>query len=143
MIIARGSIVYEGTLDALASRVGVVVDATDRASLHRTLQAHHVTVTDEGLVVDNVTPAEIGQLAMDARVPLSLLRPERAGLEDIFLELTGTPAGATGLAPVPDGLAPPSGPSLAPPSGPPLPPPVHGRRSAAHPPQPSTEETGA
>jgi ABC-2 type transport system ATP-binding protein len=130
VIIARGSIVYEGTLEALASRVGVVVDAADRASLHRALQAHRVTVTDEGLVVDDVTPAEVGQLALDARVPLTLLRPERAGLEDIFLELTGTPAGATGVAPVPEGLAPPS--------GAPLPPPVHGRRSAAR-----TDQDGA
>ena len=128
VIIARGSIVYEGTLDALASGIAVVVDAPDRPALQRALHAHHVTVTDEGLAVDGVTPAEIGQLELDARVPLSLLRPERAGLEDIFLELTGAPADATGIAPVPDGLAPPS--------GPPLPPPVHGRRSAAHAPQP-------
>ena len=135
VIIARGRIVYEGTLEALASRVGVIVDAPDRASLQQALQAHRVTVTDDGLAVDGVTPAEVGQLALDARVPLSLLRTERAGLEDIFLELTGTPVGATGVAPVPEGLAPPS--------GAPMPPPTHGRRSAARPAETGTEGSGA
>jgi ABC-2 type transport system ATP-binding protein len=132
VIIARGRIVYEGTLEALGGRAGVVVDAPDRASLQRALSAHRVTLTDEGLAVDDVTPAEVGRLAMDAQVPLSLLKPERAGLEDIFLELTGTPVGATATSPVPEGLAPPSQPPGAAPLAAPDLPRQHGRRSAAH-----------
>ena len=131
VIIAKGRIVYEGTLDALGgrreraggrSRPRSPAPRARRPAGH----VHRATVSS----VAGLTPADIGRIALDAGVPLSLLRNERAGLEDIFLELTGTPAGATGIAAVPEGLAPPS--------GPPLPPPVHGRRSAAH-----SEEAGA
>jgi ABC-2 type transport system ATP-binding protein len=124
VIIARGRIVYEGTLEALGGSDGTIVDAPDRAALERALSAHRLTLTEDGLSVDAVAPAEIGRLALEAGVPLSLLKSARAGLEDIFLELTGTPPGATATAPVPEGLAPPS---LSPGDGH-----VHGRRSAAH-----------
>jgi ABC-2 type transport system ATP-binding protein len=124
VIIAHGRIVYEGTLEALGGSDGTIVDAPDRAALRRALSAHRVTDTDEGLSVDAVAPAEVGRLALEANVPLSLLTSARTGLEEIFLELTGTPAGATATAPVPEGLAPPTVPSGAPPE--------HGRRSAAH-----------
>ena len=48
-----------------------------------------VSVGESGLVVTAV-PADIGALAHRAGVPLSLLQPERAGLEEVFLELVGS-----------------------------------------------------
>src|SRR5690606_30256976 len=108
VIIARGRIVYEGTLEALGGRTTVLVDAPDRGALARALAGLEVTLADEGLSVAGVTAAELGRIALQAGIPLSLLRPERAGLEDIFLELTGTPVRATGVAPVPVGAPPPS-----------------------------------
>ncbi|MBU1588673.1 MAG: ABC transporter ATP-binding protein, partial [Actinobacteria bacterium] len=52
-----------------------------------------VVDTDAGLAVPG-TPADIGALAYRAGVALSLLQPERAGLEEVFLELVGSGEGA-------------------------------------------------
>ena len=133
VIIAKGRIVYEGTLEALGGRVSVLVDAPDRESLYRAFAGRDISAVDDGLVVAGLTPADVGRIALDAGVALSLLRNDKAGLEDVFLELTGTPPGATGIAPVPTGMAPPSlPPSSGPPSTAQASPPQHGRRSAAH-----------
>ena len=51
-----------------------------------------IAETDSGMTV-SATASEIGAIAHRAGVPLSLLRPERAGLEDVFLELVGTGEG--------------------------------------------------
>jgi ABC-2 type transport system ATP-binding protein len=92
VIISRGSLVYEGTLTDLEKGTRVVVDSPNRAELRAALTAAKVTIdeTDAGLIVSAKTAAEVGDIANRARVPLSLLSAEQSGLEDIFLELTGS-----------------------------------------------------
>ncbi|CAN5138554.1 ATP-binding cassette domain-containing protein [soil metagenome] len=91
VILSRGRIVHEGSLDELGSSPTVLVDAPDRAALRAALQAAKLAVTDteEGLVVGAIA-ADVGAIAHRADVPLSLLHPERAGLEEVFLELVGS-----------------------------------------------------
>ncbi len=95
VILSRGRIVHEGSLDDLEGAQRVLVDAQDRAALRAALLAAGLAVvdTDAGLAVPG-TPADIGALAYRAGVALSLLQPERAGLEEVFLELVGSGEGA-------------------------------------------------
>ncbi|MCU1440037.1 MAG: transporter ATP-binding protein [Rhodoglobus sp.] len=95
VIISHGRIVHEGSLDDLEGGTAVLVDSPDRVGLIAALAAagYAATRTDAGLCVTGATAAQLGALALDARVPLSLLRPDRAGLEDVFLELVGTGEG--------------------------------------------------
>jgi ABC-2 type transport system ATP-binding protein len=95
VIISRGRIAHEGSLDDLEAGTAVLIDSPDRVGLMAALAAsgHAVVRTDAGLSVTGATTAQLGALALDARVPLNLLRPDRAGLEDVFLELVGTGEG--------------------------------------------------
>ncbi|MBX3098210.1 MAG: ABC transporter ATP-binding protein [Salinibacterium sp.] len=94
VIVSHGRIVYEGTLDALESAATAIVDAPDRDALRTALEAAQlvVTETDAGLVV-SAASADIGAIAQRAGVPLSLLHAQRAGLEDVFLQLVGPGTG--------------------------------------------------
>ena len=94
VILSHGRVVHEGSLDDLGSAPSVIVDAPDRAALRAALLAAKVAVSDAdaGLLV-SAAAADIGAIAHRAGVPLSLLQPERAGLEDVFLELVGTGEG--------------------------------------------------
>jgi ABC-2 type transport system ATP-binding protein len=96
VILSRGRIVHEGSLDDLESAPTVLVDAPDRAALRSALEAAGLAVSpaDGGLLV-TAAPVDIGALAHRAGVPLSLLKPERAGLEEVFLELVGSSAADT------------------------------------------------
>ena len=94
VILSRGRIVHEGSLDDLESAPTVLVDAPDRRALRAALEGARLAVsdTDGGLLV-TAAPADVGAVAHRAGVPLSLLQPERAGLEDVFLELVGSGEG--------------------------------------------------
>ncbi len=94
VILSRGRIVHEGSLDELETAQTVLVDAPDRAALRSALRAAGLDVvdTDAGLTVRGAA-ADIGAIAHRAGVPLSLLQRERAGLEEVFLELVGAPEG--------------------------------------------------
>jgi ABC-2 type transport system ATP-binding protein len=93
VIISRGRIVHEGSLDSLETTSGVLVDAPDRAALIAALGNRPFTQREDGLLIDAVGPDEIGALALTAGVALNLLVPQRAGLEDVFLELVGSGEG--------------------------------------------------
>lgn len=94
VILSRGRIVHEGSLDDLGSAPTVLVDAPDRAALRTALLAARLTVVDtEGGLVVSAAAADIGAIAHRADVPLSLLHAERAGLEEVFLQLVGTGEG--------------------------------------------------
>ncbi len=94
VILSRGRIVHQGSLDDLETAATVLVDAPDRGALRAALQAAGLAVsdTDAGLAV-SAASADVGAIALRAGVPLSLLQQERAGLEDVFLELVGAPDG--------------------------------------------------
>ena len=94
VILSHGRVVHEGSLDDLGSSATVVVDAPDRTALRAALVGAGLAVTEsgEGLVV-SAAAADVGALALRAGVPLSLLHAERAGLEDVFLQLVGTGEG--------------------------------------------------
>jgi ABC-2 type transport system ATP-binding protein len=94
VIISRGRIVHEGTLESLEAPSGVLVDAPDRRALVVALGGRPFTERADGLLIEGVEPSEVGALALRAGVPLSLLVPQRAGLEEAFLELVGTGEGA-------------------------------------------------
>jgi ABC-2 type transport system ATP-binding protein len=97
VIISRGRFVYGGSLAGLETGSRVIVDSPDRAGLRSALSAAGaaVSVADEGLAVAGITAAEVGAIALHAGVVLSLLSAERAGLEEVFLELTGAEAEGT------------------------------------------------
>ncbi|TXK17229.1 ABC transporter ATP-binding protein [Homoserinibacter sp. GY 40078] len=92
VIISRGRLVYQGTLDGLESGPGRVrVDAADRAALADAVTAAggSIELAHDGLHVSGLDAEAVGRAALAAGVVLSLLVPEKEGLEDVFLELVG------------------------------------------------------
>jgi ABC-2 type transport system ATP-binding protein len=93
VIISKGRLAYEGTLDGLeaGTTTRVHVDAADRDALARALTAGggQVEVTNDGLHVAGLDADAVGAQALAAGVALRLLVPEREGLENVFLELVG------------------------------------------------------
>jgi ABC-2 type transport system ATP-binding protein len=95
VIIARGRLIHEGTLDELRRegnvRAVVVVATPTPDKLIAALQQDGVTVTpgaDGSLQVTGATPAAIGHAAWQAGVELHQLRESASNLERVFLELT-------------------------------------------------------
>jgi ABC-2 type transport system ATP-binding protein len=67
------------------------VRASDHAQLRTAIAEHHGTVTDgndDGLTVGNLSADEIGKIAFDAGIVIYELTPQRASLEDVFMDLT-------------------------------------------------------
>lgn len=97
IIISRGRIVHEGSLSDLETATTVLIDSPDRIGLRAALAAAGVSAApaDDGLVVSGTGAAALGAIALAAGVPLSLLRPDRAGLEDVFLDLVGSTTGGS------------------------------------------------
>jgi ABC-2 type transport system ATP-binding protein len=96
VIIARGRLVHEGTLDELRARgtVSVVVRTPTSDRLTAALAPLGVTVAREndGLRVSGSTAAAVGHAAWQAGVELHELREETSSLERVFLEMTETSA---------------------------------------------------
>jgi ABC-2 type transport system ATP-binding protein len=91
VIISHGELVYEGTLEALQSGTRVSVDSPDRPGLVAALRSAgaNIETKDDAVLVTGKLATEVGAIAHRAGVPLSLLSPEQAGLENVFLELVG------------------------------------------------------
>ena len=93
-VISRGSLVGEGTVDELRGREGLWVRAEPRASAERLLAGlrgvEQVEASDSGLRVsaDPAAAATIVRALVEAGIEVSEIRPERASLEQVFLELT-------------------------------------------------------
>jgi ABC-2 type transport system ATP-binding protein len=106
VIVARGRLVHEGTLEQLRSKgsTAVIVDTPTPDPLARALQAMGLPVTAVagGLHVAGASAAQVGHAAWEAGVELHALREERSSLESVFLGLTEDappsqpPAGWTG-----------------------------------------------
>jgi ABC-2 type transport system ATP-binding protein len=93
IVIGRGKLITQGSIDSLtATAKGTVfVRASDHQKLITALKAQNGTVSeanDEALSVSDLTSDQIGQIAFDADVVLYELTPQRASLEDVFMDLT-------------------------------------------------------
>lgn len=92
ILIGNGRIVAQGTKAELLHTAGTFVKSSDSGALAHALTAAGMTNTpsgDGGLRTES-TPEEVGRVAAAAGVALVELRPaEGAGLEEMFLQLTG------------------------------------------------------
>ncbi len=93
IVIGRGKFITQGSVDALtASAKGTVfVRGANHQQLLAALKAHHGVVhevNDEGLSVSDLTSDQIGQIAFEAGVALYELTPQRASLEEVYMDLT-------------------------------------------------------
>jgi ABC-2 type transport system ATP-binding protein len=96
LIINRGKLVVETSLEQLTARVGgsVRVRTPERSKLRQALQREQIettTVNEQGLLVHGVSSEKVGDLAFAAGVPIHELVAEGSSLEDIFLNLTSEP----------------------------------------------------
>jgi ABC-2 type transport system ATP-binding protein len=96
LIINRGKLVVESSLEQLTTRVGGSVRARtpERAKLQQALQQEHIETTavdEQVLLVHGVSSEQVGDLAFAAQVPIHELAPDGSSLEDIFLQLTSEP----------------------------------------------------
>jgi ABC-type multidrug transport system ATPase subunit len=93
-VISRGTLVREGTVDDLRGREGLWLRAQPLEQAERVVAGlrgvEHVARVDGGLRVaaDRAGAAAINRALVEAGVAVSELRPERASLERVFLELT-------------------------------------------------------
>jgi ABC-2 type transport system ATP-binding protein len=78
--------------DLTATANGTVfVRASNTAKLTSILTALHATVhedNDRGLTISGLTSDEVGLAAFGAGVTILELTPQRASLEDVFMDLT-------------------------------------------------------
>jgi ABC-2 type transport system ATP-binding protein len=99
-VIRDGRLVAEGTVGELRGRAGLRVRAHPQAEAARLLTAlpdvEAVTGEDGVLdvVVDTAQAAAINRMLVQAGVAVSEIFAQTASLEDVFLELTTTEAGA-------------------------------------------------
>ena len=105
LIIARGRLVFQGSVDELADTAehATVVDAPDREALTTALRSAGVPfeVLRSGLTVRGQDTVAVGAIAAASGVALSALHRRGPALEEVFLDLvngarvhTGTPAAA-------------------------------------------------
>ncbi|MDE3064073.1 MAG: ATP-binding cassette domain-containing protein [Acidobacteriota bacterium] len=93
VVIGKGRFITRGTVDELTAtaRGSVFVRASDPATLTAALVARGATVTplnDRGLSVSGLSSDDVGETAFASRVTLHELTPQRASLEEVFMELT-------------------------------------------------------
>ncbi len=93
IVIGRGKFITQGSVDSLtATAQGTVfVRASDHAQLRSVLTQHGGKVVDgndEGLTVSDLSAEEIGKIAFQAGIVIYELTPQRASLEDVFMDLT-------------------------------------------------------
>ena len=96
VVIHRGKLVQSGPIASFTSGHGVRVRSPRAAELATALEraGADVSVRDDHLVVQGRTPAEVGELAHAAGIPLHELVEQSATLEEVFFALTSDePAG--------------------------------------------------
>jgi len=92
IVIGQGKIVAEGTKAELLHTAGTFVKATDISALANALTTAGLAASPsgDGGLRSEATPEQVGKAAAAGGVALIELRPaEGAGLEEMFLELTG------------------------------------------------------
>jgi ABC-2 type transport system ATP-binding protein len=93
IVIGRGRFITQGSVDDLTATANgtVLVRSSDNAKLTSIINALHGTVhqeNDHGLTVGALTSDQIGQAAFEAGITILELTPQRASLEDVFMDLT-------------------------------------------------------
>jgi ABC-2 type transport system ATP-binding protein len=93
IVIGRGKFITSGSVaDLTANATGTVfVRSTDASRLAEVLRGDHgdvEAVNDNGLNVAGLTSDQIGEAAFAAGIVLHELTPQRASLEDVFMDLT-------------------------------------------------------
>ena len=93
VVIARGRLIADGTVDELVSqRSDVFVRSTDPARLAEALRGLGAQVDregDDGLAVSGMSTDDVGRIAFETGVSLRELTQRKASLEETFMELTG------------------------------------------------------
>lgn len=107
LVIARGRLVYQGSVRALteADDSATIVDAPDRLALLAALRAagHEVDPLRTGFAVRGADTRTVGAIAASAGIALSNLQRRGRGLEEVFLDLVGdSPAPPPAPAPAPE-----------------------------------------
>ncbi len=95
LIIGNGRIVADGSREELLAGAGVLVRATDGEALAAALLAAGLDAThvEDGTFIVDAEAEAVGRAALDGRVVLTHLGPsEGAGLEQLFFDLTESPA---------------------------------------------------
>jgi ABC-type multidrug transport system ATPase subunit len=99
-VISQGSLVGEGTVDELRGREGLWLRAEPLEEAQRLLAGFRgvedVERDDDGLRIaaEPAAAPEINRALVEAGIAVNELRPERASLEKVFLELTNDEEGA-------------------------------------------------
>jgi ABC-2 type transport system ATP-binding protein len=94
VVIGRGRLIADTTVEEFVEQAGrraVLVRTPDGTRLRATLEQHGGQVTTDGdgaLHVTGMEAAQIGQAAADTSTVLHELTPQRASLEEAFMELT-------------------------------------------------------
>jgi ABC-2 type transport system ATP-binding protein len=93
IVIGRGKFITQGSVDDLTANANgtVLVRTSDNAKLTSIIKSLNGTVRqehDDELTVGLLTSDEIGQAAFGAGITVLELTPQRASLEDVFMELT-------------------------------------------------------
>jgi ABC-2 type transport system ATP-binding protein len=93
IVIGRGRFITQGSVDDLTATANgtVFVRASDTAKLTSILTTLHATVhedNDHGLTISGLTSDEVGHAAFGAGVTILELTPQRASLEEVFMDLT-------------------------------------------------------
>ena len=93
VVIGRGRFITQGSLESLTANAQgfVYVRSGDPAQLLRALVARGAVaspVNDGALSVSGLTTDDVGRIAFASGVTLFELTPQRASLEEVFMELT-------------------------------------------------------
>jgi ABC-2 type transport system ATP-binding protein len=94
IVVGQGRLIADTGVEEFihsASRDLVLVRSTEAARLRDLLRGDGITVTsagDDSLDVTGLTSAAIGRVAAEAGIALIELTPQRASLEDAFMEIT-------------------------------------------------------
>ncbi len=93
IVIGRGKFITQGSVDDLTKTVAgtVLVRASDHEALTAALTTNNGVVhemNDNGLNVSGLTSDEVGEIAFGIGVTIFELTPQRASLEEVFMDLT-------------------------------------------------------
>ena len=93
IVIGRGHFITQGSVDQLTASVGgsVLVRSANNAALGAALRASGAVVeeaNDRALTVSGIDAETVGAVALSEGVALSELTPQRASLEEVFMDLT-------------------------------------------------------